>query len=96
MSKYNKQELENLINDGLTYDSIGNIYGVTASAIRNAANRLGIELPKRRKVNEDENFSHNTKTKIDNWTDEEFKNIILSNYGWKDIGTAIGYAGAPS
>lgn len=96
MSKYNKQELENLINDGLTYDSIGNIYGVTANAIRNAANRLGIKLPKRRKVNEDENFSHNTKTKIDNWTDEEFKNIILSNYGWKDIGTAIGYAGAPS
>lgn len=96
MSKYNKNELEILINNGLTYESIGNLYGVTASAIRNAAHRLGIQLPTRRKVNEDENFSHNNKTKIDNWTDEEFKHIIQSNQNWKDIGTALGYAGSPS
>ena len=42
MNKYNKDELEILINDGLTYESIGKLYGVKASAIRNAAHRLGI------------------------------------------------------
>ena len=50
MSKYNKEELENLILiQNLPYEAIGRMYGVTGNAIKKAAIRLGIELPSRRK-----------------------------------------------
>ena len=52
MSKYNKEELENLILiQNLPYEAIGRMYGVTGNAIKKAAIRLGIELPSRRKIN---------------------------------------------
>jgi Zn finger protein HypA/HybF involved in hydrogenase expression len=58
MSKYKKEELEKLIfEDKLPYDTIGELYGVTGASIRKAANRLGIELPKRREINPTETFN---------------------------------------
>ena len=64
MNKYEKETLENLIFDqNLTYEKIGEIYGVTGASIRKAANRLGIQLPQRRKINENETFNKGVKRK---------------------------------
>lgn len=58
MSKYSKEELEQLILvDNLSYEEIGRRYEVTGAAIKKAAKRLGIELPTRRKINEAEHFN---------------------------------------
>lgn len=106
--KYEKEELNQLINEEkLSYEAIGRLYGVTGNAIKKAASKLGVKLPVRRKVQDFENFSHNVKSKInkfshsikskvDNFTDVEFKQIILSSFGWKDIGEKLGYSNRPS
>ena len=61
MSKYNKEELENyILKENLSYEAIGRIFGVTGNAIKKAAVRLEIELPKRRKINELETFNKGT------------------------------------
>ena len=61
MSKYNKEELENLILiQNLSYEAIGRLYGVTGNAVKKAASRLGIDLPSRRKVNPCETFNKDT------------------------------------
>ena len=58
MSKYNKEELENLlVTQNLAYEAVGRIYGVTGNAIKKAAKRLGIELPQRRSINPSEHFN---------------------------------------
>ena len=58
MSKYKKEELQDFIlNKNLSYEEIGKFYNVSGAAIRKAACRLGIELPKRRVINEKENFN---------------------------------------
>lgn len=58
MSKYNKEELENLlVTKNLAYEAVGRIYGVTGNAIKKAAKRLGIELPQRRSINPSEHFN---------------------------------------
>ena len=45
MSKYNKEELEDLlVTQNLSYEAVGRIYGVTGNAVRKAAKRLGIKL----------------------------------------------------
>lgn len=65
MSKYNKEELENLILiQNLPYEAIGRMYGVTGNAIKKAAIRLGIELPSRRKINPCETFNKDVSKKI--------------------------------
>lgn len=95
--EYRKEELNQLINEEkLSYEAIGRLYGVTGNAIKKAASRLGIELPVRRKVQDSENFSHSGKSKVDKFTDVEFKQIILSSFGWKDIGEKLGYSNTPS
>lgn len=72
--KYEKKELEKLIiEEKMSYEAIGRIYGVTGSAIKKAALRLGIKLETRRKVQPTENFSHTGKSKVDKFTDVEFK-----------------------
>ena len=56
--EYNKEELEDLILiKNLTYDKIGEKYGVSGAAVRKAAKKLGIELPQRRKINPKETFN---------------------------------------
>ena len=69
------------------------MYGVTGNAIKKAAKRLGIELPKRRTINKDEVFSKPdvVRSKVDKLSDEEFKKIIETKVGWKEISIAIGY-----
>jgi len=58
MCKYNKEDLEKLILiDKLSYEEIGKQYDVTGAAIKKAALRLGIELIKRRKINDKETFN---------------------------------------
>ena len=95
--KYEKEELNRLINEEqLSYEAIGRLYGVTGNAIKKAASKLDIELPVRRKVSNSENFSHTGKSKIDKFTDEEFKQIILTTQGWKDISEKLGYSNVPS
>ena len=57
-NKYCKEDLEKLIlEEKLPYETIGKMYEVSGNAIRKAAKRLGIELPKRRVVNESETFN---------------------------------------
>lgn len=58
MSKYNKEELENMIfNEKISYEEIGRRYNVSGTAIRKASRRLGIELPIRRIISEKETFN---------------------------------------
>lgn len=62
MNKYNKEQLERyIIDDKLSYEAIGRIYNVTGNAIKKAAKNFGIELPKRRKINENETFNKGKK-----------------------------------
>lgn len=95
MAKYTKSELENLIIDeALSYEAIGRIYNVTGAAIKKAAKKLGINLPKRRSINECEDFvKQNCKrSKVDKLSDNDFLEIIKSNVGWKNISLALGYS----
>ena len=46
-----------ILEDKLSYEDIGKIYGCSGSNIRKVSTRLGIELPKRRKINECETFN---------------------------------------
>lgn len=58
MGKYNKDDLIFYINKcNLPYNKIGEIYNVSGAAIRKAACRLGIELPRKRKINSTETFN---------------------------------------
>lgn len=50
-----KDNLESLIKNGISYVEIGKRYGVTNNAVRKAARKLGI-VEERRKINEFENF----------------------------------------
>lgn len=56
-----KEKLEKLINkDKVSYQEIGRMYGVTGTAVKNAAKRLRIDLPKRREINPKETFNRGT------------------------------------
>ena len=59
--KNEKDELERLINvEHVSYEEIGRRYDVSGAAVKKAAERLGIFLPKRRKVNPKETFNKGT------------------------------------
>ena len=59
-----KNELERLINEEhVSYEEIGRRYGCTGSNIKKVAYRLGIELPKRRAINDKETFNRGTAKK---------------------------------
>ena len=59
--KDEKKELERLINiERVSYEEIGRRYGVTGQAVKKAAQRLGIAIPKRRKINPNEHFNKGT------------------------------------
>ena len=95
MEKYNKTELSKLIlEQNKSYEAIGRIYGVSGNAIKKAAKSLGISLSPRRKINENENFSHpkkNANTFISKVDDETFVNIIETSTLWKEISQKLGY-----
>lgn len=64
MNKYKKDELvELIINQKKSYESVGRKYGVSGSAIKNAAKRFGINLEQRRLINKNETFNKNIKRK---------------------------------
>lgn len=93
--EYDKKELEILIlEQNKPYSFIGGIYGVSGAAIKKAAKKLGIPLPKRRGINESENFSHKGYKKTSNVfspDDEIFINIINDSSTWAEIGKKLGY-----
>lgn len=61
MNKYNKEELEKFILvDKLSYQELGKLYSVSGTAIKKAALRLGLELPRRRIINPNETFGKGT------------------------------------
>lgn len=93
--KYSKTDLEELIlNQEKSYIQIGKMYGVSGTAIKKAALKLGIPLPRRRYINKKENFSHkgfkkNSKVFIIN--DDKFIDIINNSKTWIEIGKKLGY-----
>lgn len=95
MEHYDKQTLEFLIlEQNKTYSSIGKMYGVSGAAIKKAAKRLGIELPRRRTVNDKENFSHKgfkQGSLVNKITNEEFLSIINESSTWAEIALKLGY-----
>lgn len=65
MVNYNEIDLNQLINvDKLTYEEIGRRYGVSGNAIKKAAKKMGIVLPQRRKINENETFNKGNKNVV--------------------------------
>lgn len=96
MERYNKEELEKLIlEQNKSYSTIGKLYGISGNAIKKAAKKLGINLPRRRTINAKENFSHSGNRKqfslVNSISDDEFRNIIQNSETWKDIGKKLGY-----
>ena len=55
-----KENLERLIKEGVSYERIGRQYDVTGSAVKKAAKKLGIELEQKRKINPSEHFNKGT------------------------------------
>ena len=95
--EYDKSTLEKLILvEKKSYLSIGKLYGVSGNAIKKAAIKLGIDIPKRRKINPCENFSHKLlgkNSKIHEIDNEKFIEIIKNSLTWKEIGIKLGYSG---
>jgi hypothetical protein len=52
-----KQNLERLINEGVSYEFIGRKYGVSGNAVKKAAKNLGIILEQKRSINPNEHFT---------------------------------------
>lgn len=56
-------EKENLqkaiLEDKISYEELGRRYGCSGANVKKQAKKLGIELPKRRKINENEHFNKN-------------------------------------
>ena len=97
-SKYNKSDLEKLIfEDKLSYIAIGKIYGVSCNAIKKAAKKLGISLPNKRRISEKENFKRNKDCLtnklclVNQFSDNDFIDIINKSKSWKDIKNNFGY-----
>lgn len=58
MKNYNKEELEQwILVENLSYEEIGRRLGITGTAVKKVAKRLGIELPTRRAINPKETFN---------------------------------------
>ena len=98
IKEYNIEELSDLIlEQKLSYEQIGRMYGVTGNAIKKKAILLGIKVPKRRQVRPYEDFSRlaqfrKPKSFVNKISDEEFINIIESSTTWKEIGKKLGYS----
>ena len=83
-----------ILEDKLPYNKIGEIYGISGAGIKKRAKALGIQLPVRRHINSNENFSHigERKTSLVNIIDDNtFITIINNANTWKDIANKLGY-----
>ena len=56
-----KEALEKLIGEGISYERIGRQYGVTGAAVKKAAKKLGIKLEQKREINPNEHFNKGKK-----------------------------------
>lgn len=90
-----KELLEKLIlEQNESYSTIGKMFGVSGNAIKKRAKRLGIKLPRRRMINEKENFSHNHRSvnsKVNSVDDVKFIEYITTSKTWKELGIKLGY-----
>lgn len=93
--KYTKEELERLIIDeNKSYSLIGKLYNVSGNAIKKAALKLNIVLPKRRKIAPNENFSHPKRKSyslVNSVDDNVFKEMVETSYNWIELGKKLGY-----
>ena len=75
-----KEALEKLISEGVSYERIGRRYGVTGASVKKAARKMGIELEQRREINPDEHFNKgNRKTHICANCGKEFEHRYTSD-----------------
>ena len=58
--KNEKETLEKLIKEGVSYERIGRQYDITGAAVKKAAKKLGIELEQKREINPNEHFNKGT------------------------------------
>ena len=93
--KYDKKVLEELILEkNLPYVQIGKMYNISANAIKKAALKLGICLPRRRIISPKENFvhrKHRPSSLVWLAPDDTFVSAVKSSQTWKEIGTKLGY-----
>lgn len=59
------EELKKMIDDGVSYEKIGQYYGISGNGVKKAAKRLGITLKQRRKINPKEKFDGRRKYETD-------------------------------
>jgi predicted RNA-binding Zn-ribbon protein involved in translation (DUF1610 family) len=57
-----KDNIEKLITEGVSYERIGRQYGVTGASVKKAAKKLGIELEQKRIISPNEHFNKGKKT----------------------------------
>ena len=55
-----KEDLEKLLSEGVSYERVGRQYGVTGASVKKAAKKMGIELEQRREINPNEHFNRGT------------------------------------
>lgn len=92
--KYDREILERLIlNENKPYTYIGKLYGVSGNSIKKAAQRLGINVPKRRIVSVDESFNRNKKyqNKLTLINDDEFIKCVREADSWHKFTENLGY-----
>lgn len=68
------EELKKMIDDGVSYEKIGQYYGISGNGVKKAAKRLGITLKQRRKINPNETFNkgkHKVKKDYKRWSYNE-------------------------
>lgn len=79
-----KENLEKaILQDKISYEELGRKYGCSGANIKKQAKKLGIELPQRRKINEQEHFNKGTgkvviKDAINHTNKETTKKYCLS------------------
>lgn len=56
-----KENLEKLIKEGVSYERIGRQYSISGAAVKKAAKKLGIKLEQKRKINPNETFNKRVK-----------------------------------
>ena len=62
--------------DKKSYEEIGREYGCSGSNIKKVAERIGIKLPQRRKINPNENFSKTKKIHVCLNCNKEFEHVV--------------------
>ena len=67
LNNVTKEDIQDYIDLGWSYESIGSIYEVSGSAIRKKAKKLGMTLPKRREINPKETFNKDIKFTVQNY-----------------------------